>query len=932
MRGLNDPHKQAEVGGAPVSPSQTSDFQDCIHEACLLDLPFSGCFITWWNQQQGSCRIGSKLDRVMVNLEWLHHFESSKADFLTQGISDHSPAIASIFKKLLHGPPPFRFYNFVTEDPDFMEIVREAWQHKVVGNPMFVLVSKMKRVKHILIKWKKEKFQHLSVKTLEAKKEMQCAQENVQKATFCHVFAKIEREAVSKYSTLAKYEESMLKQKSMVQWLDLSDSNTSFFHNSLKERKSRNNILTLTSNSGEKLDEDIPIAKEYTANELVRDVIRGEIVFALSTIGSIKAPGPYRFSSYFFKACWSIFGDDFVAAIKNFFSKSKLLKEVNSIFLTLVSKYANPSVVTDFRHIACCNVIYKCITKILYLRMKKIMKVLISSNQSAFVSERAIQDNILVSHELVRNCHRSNGTPRCVVKIDLKKAYDIVNWIVVILDLRKMVSLRGSFNGFIFVFLLQSTLSLLMDLHMDFLVLVEASDKAVLSLPTCNLASFMVLKSCLDNFSSCSGMEINKQKSSIYSSAIDPHTLDQMVACLDCSMDTLPVKYLVSEYIDNASWHLPSAYTDLAQQVVSEIATAEFNPAEADVVIWRPNSHEVFSIKDTYKTISTHNDPVNWHSLVWFKNYIPRKSFITWVAFHGRLKTRAKLKQWGLIENPSCVLCDGGDETEEHLFHDCMFASIIWKGLLLKLGYDRVACSTWKDELTWCIEHFAGSNLIITIKKLVFTGFFYELWRERNNMIFSGKKCTTLQVSLMIVQDIQLKLSAHPRDLNDNSSHRRFMHNWNINCCFTAKVALPCTWIRPEGDVIMVNTDGSKTDLSGGSGVILRDKNGDVIGCQIGGSSPISVPAHELQGVELGLMLAAFHNCQDIHGCLDSMTIYMLLKSENPKPPWNMMHIWRRVQDLLRKFKTVKFDHCFRETNRAADFLASKHPNQRFVR
>jgi hypothetical protein len=74
-----------------------------------------------------------------------------------------------------------------------------------------------------------------------------------------------------------------------------------------------------------------------------------------------------------------------VAAIKDFFTSGLLLKEVNATIFTLVPKKINPSDMGDFRPIACCNVIYKCITKIIYNKMLPLMGNLVSMNQSAFI-------------------------------------------------------------------------------------------------------------------------------------------------------------------------------------------------------------------------------------------------------------------------------------------------------------------------------------------------------------------------------------------------------------------------------------------------------------------------------------------------------------------------------------------------------------------
>lgn len=99
-------------------------------------------------------------------------------------------------------------------------------------------------------------------------------------------------------------------------------------------------------------------------------------------------------------------GQDFLSAVRGFFSSSKLLKGVNSTCFTLVPKVPNPSSVTEFRPISCCYVVYKCITKVLPNRLKAILPEFISLNQSAFIPGRSTGDNILLGHELFKGYQR----------------------------------------------------------------------------------------------------------------------------------------------------------------------------------------------------------------------------------------------------------------------------------------------------------------------------------------------------------------------------------------------------------------------------------------------------------------------------------------------------------------------------------------------
>lgn len=115
-------------------------------------------------------------------------------------------------------------------------------------------------------------------------------------------------------------------------------------------------------------------------------------------------------------------------AVKDFFVSVKLLKSVNATFVSLVPKVACPRIVGDYRPIACCNILYKAITKIITSRLQCAMGNLVNEVQGAFIQDKSIADNVLICQGLVRGCHKDSGAPRCLMKLDLRKAYDTLNW------------------------------------------------------------------------------------------------------------------------------------------------------------------------------------------------------------------------------------------------------------------------------------------------------------------------------------------------------------------------------------------------------------------------------------------------------------------------------------------------------------------------
>ncbi|KAL0453994.1 UNVERIFIED_CONTAM: LINE-1 retrotransposable element O protein [Sesamum latifolium] len=170
------------------------------------------------------------------------------------------------------------------------------------------------------------------------------------------------------------------------------------------------------------------IINEDEAIHLTRRVTPDEAKQAVFDIDEDKAPGPDGYSSGFFKAAWPVIGKEVTQAILDFFTTGRLLKQVNTTLLSLIPKVQNPTLVAEFRPISFCNVLYKVITKIIVQRLSGVLDDLISPSQNAFVPGRSIGDNILLAQELFHGYNQQHLPPRCALKVDIRKAYDTVEW------------------------------------------------------------------------------------------------------------------------------------------------------------------------------------------------------------------------------------------------------------------------------------------------------------------------------------------------------------------------------------------------------------------------------------------------------------------------------------------------------------------------
>ena len=84
----------------------------------------------------------------------------------------------------------------------------------------------------------------------------------------------------------------------------------------------------------------------------------------------------------------------------------------NEIQVVLIPNVNRLEEVGQFRPISCCNFIYKIIATIIVQRLRKYMSNLVSPNQSAFISGRLIQYNIIVIHEVLHALRMGRGIGR----------------------------------------------------------------------------------------------------------------------------------------------------------------------------------------------------------------------------------------------------------------------------------------------------------------------------------------------------------------------------------------------------------------------------------------------------------------------------------------------------------------------------------------
>ncbi|XP_077236579.1 uncharacterized protein LOC143878157 [Tasmannia lanceolata] len=572
--------------GTGPSARDLEDFNSWIDCNSVEDLRSFGQTLSWNNRSNEENWKFRRLDRALVNEEWLFQYPSSFASYLLPGLSDHTPIIIQFNQTSQIPKIPFKFFSMWLDDLSVFEVVERAW-------------------------------------TPRRRHQLEAIQAQIAISPLDQALREEENRIKDSYVKSANKEEAFFRQKSRIQWLNLGDSNTAFFHSAMKARKNQNSIQgtgtadgSISTNPDEiadtmvayfksllnKEDSALPIhpnnfpnpsriLSEEDSLQLTNFFSAADIWNVIKNSDGNKSPGPDGLNGRFFQAFWYLIGPDVVKAIQFFFRKGKILPQLNATFISLLPKSPEASSPEKYRPISLCNFLYKVISKLMANRLKPILNKLISPFQSAFIKGRSIQDNILIAHDLCHNFHRRNQEKAMCIKMDLKKAFDSVNRSSLLTFMRKIgfpeiwckwvhecistpsfsVLVNGSLRGFfrssnglrqgdplsplLFCFVMEMFSCLLSSFHAQGLIsspfskgdltishTLFADDVMIYANP--NSISAAGIINCLDSFKLCSGLEFNPIKSEVFFAGIQNCTKRVICNILKIEEGKFPIKYL----------------------------------------------------------------------------------------------------------------------------------------------------------------------------------------------------------------------------------------------------------------------------------------------------------------------------------------------------------------------------------------------------
>ncbi|XP_075668948.1 uncharacterized protein LOC142638768 [Castanea sativa] len=401
-------HKKLGLG--PRQDYLMKEFHDVLDECGFMDLGYVGDKFTWRGKRAGGLVL-ERLDRAVATNGWVACFSGFKVQHLHTHSSDHKAILINPEGIIPRPNRPFKFEQIWLREGGCSDTMNKAWGSTSQNANMLLVAGNIQVCGEKLTTWSLQSFG--SIKCQIEKKGKLLAKIKIEAAN-----RKVDYELVktlrAEVNDLLDKESQMWQQRSRALFLKCGDHNTSYFHNKASHRFRRNRIAGLrkASNlwctednlirniscendqslftSSQPLDFSVileavkPSVTDDMNAQILRPFLREEVEEVVKQMEPTTASCPDDMPPLFYQSFWSLIGEDIISAVLDCLNNCKIPNEINFTNITLIPKVKSPELITDFRPIRLCNVVYKIVSKVLANRLRDVLPSVISENQSAF--------------------------------------------------------------------------------------------------------------------------------------------------------------------------------------------------------------------------------------------------------------------------------------------------------------------------------------------------------------------------------------------------------------------------------------------------------------------------------------------------------------------------------------------------------------------
>ena len=148
----------------------------------------------------------------------------------------------------------------------------------------------------------------------------------------------------------------------------------------------------------------------------------------LKNMKSNKNPGTSGFNADFYKVFWGKLGDFVVRALNEAYNVNSLSETQTQGLITCIPKGNKPKeYLKNWRPITLLNTVYKIGTGCIANRIKSFLPKLIHTDQSGFIKDRYIGENLRLIYDLLHYTE-ANNIPAILLLTDFEKAFDSLSW------------------------------------------------------------------------------------------------------------------------------------------------------------------------------------------------------------------------------------------------------------------------------------------------------------------------------------------------------------------------------------------------------------------------------------------------------------------------------------------------------------------------
>eukprot|EP00253_Pinus_taeda_P019947 PITA_19947 len=325
---------------------------------------------------------------------------------------------------------------------------------------MFQFQQKLKHLKGKIKYWNRTTFGNILHGKANIEQDMKQLQQKIITQGRSDDLADQEKILEKELMEKEKQEEMLWKQKSRIRWLKEGEKNTKFFHNTTIQRRMHNNITHIQNEQGAKLEKHEEIEAEVLnhfkqvhkepsddCSQAIQNITRKipklisdqhnqmllkpvdlqEVESTVKQLKVGKAPGLDGFTSNFFHHFWDLIKNEVWQVVEESRSLRWMFPGINATLIALIPKVEKPCKPDKLRLIALYNIIYKLVSKIIATRIKLLLPLIISPEQSGYVEGRQIMDGIILTHEIIHSLKISKR-PGMLLKLEPSKAFDSLSW------------------------------------------------------------------------------------------------------------------------------------------------------------------------------------------------------------------------------------------------------------------------------------------------------------------------------------------------------------------------------------------------------------------------------------------------------------------------------------------------------------------------